>query len=147
MGAEIGQAAATIARAWLGTPYQHQASCQGAGADCLGLLRGVWRGLYGAEPCAIPAYTPDWAEADGREPLLDAAAALLAPAHGAPQIGDVLILRMRQAGPAKHLGILGGTAPATLIHAYSGRGVVESALTPAWARRVAARYRFPDRSR
>jgi len=35
---------------WVGTPYRHQASCLGAGADCLGLLRGVWRGLYGEEP-------------------------------------------------------------------------------------------------
>lgn len=29
------------ARRWLGTPYRHQASVIGAGADCLGLVRGV----------------------------------------------------------------------------------------------------------
>lgn len=29
------------ARAWIGTPYEHQASCRGAGTDCLGLLRGL----------------------------------------------------------------------------------------------------------
>ena len=34
---------------------------------------------------------------------------------------------------------------ATLIHAYSGHGVVESPLTPAWARRIAGVFRFPDR--
>jgi len=33
------------ARAWLGTPYRHRASVRGAGCDCLGLLRGVWRAL------------------------------------------------------------------------------------------------------
>ena len=33
------------ARRWLGTPYLHQASECGVGADCLGLLRGVWRGV------------------------------------------------------------------------------------------------------
>ncbi|MFD0934795.1 peptidase P60, partial [Methylobacterium trifolii] len=33
------------ARLWLGTPYRHQASLAGVGCDCLGLLRGVWRGL------------------------------------------------------------------------------------------------------
>ena len=42
------------ARAWLGTPYRHQASTLGAGCDCLGLLRGVWRALYGDEPVAVP---------------------------------------------------------------------------------------------
>ena len=53
------------ARTWLGTPYQHQASLKGAGCDCLGLVRGVWRTLYGDEPEATPPYTPDWAERGG----------------------------------------------------------------------------------
>ena len=29
------------ARAWIGTPYHHQASHIGVGTDCLGLIRGV----------------------------------------------------------------------------------------------------------
>ncbi|MEX0969566.1 MAG: peptidase [Paracoccaceae bacterium] len=146
MGADIGFEAAAIARGWLGTPYQHQASCKGAGADCLGLLRGVWRALYGAEPMVLPAYTPDWGECDGRETLLNGARKLLPSAGPELRIGDVLVLRMRSMGAAKHLAILGQTTPATMIHAYSGRGVVESSLTPAWARRIAGHFRFPDRS-
>lgn len=50
---------------WLGTPYRHQASVKGVGCDCLGLVRGVWRAVYGSEPEAAPGYTPDWAEARG----------------------------------------------------------------------------------
>ena len=42
---EHGRAIVEIARSWIGTPYEHQASCAGAGADCLGLLRGIWRAL------------------------------------------------------------------------------------------------------
>ena len=42
------------ARGWIGTPYRHQASCNQVGADCLGLIRGVWRELYGAEPAPVP---------------------------------------------------------------------------------------------
>jgi NlpC/P60 family putative phage cell wall peptidase len=38
------------ARGWLGTPYHDQASAKGAGCDCLGLVRGVWRDLHGSEP-------------------------------------------------------------------------------------------------
>ena len=45
---EIGARALAEARRWIGTPYQHQASVLGAGCDCLGVLRGVWRG--GAMP-------------------------------------------------------------------------------------------------
>lgn len=42
------------AHGWLGTPYHHRASLKGAGTDCLGLIRGIWRELYGPEPEAMP---------------------------------------------------------------------------------------------
>ena len=47
------------ARRWIGTPYRHQASCLGAGCDCLGLVRGIWRSLYRDEPQTVPAYQRD----------------------------------------------------------------------------------------
>ena len=61
------------ARAWIGTPYRHQASLAGVGADCLGLVRGVWRGLNGRDAEAPPPYSRDWAEALGEETLIAAA--------------------------------------------------------------------------
>ncbi|MFC7704992.1 peptidase [Plastorhodobacter daqingensis] len=133
------------ARAWIGTPYRHQASARGAGADCLGLLRGVWRALYGAEPESVPPYSPDWAEPARDEVLMRAALRHLIPkddAAAAP--GDVLLFRMRSDGIAKHLGIAAEIgAGATFVHAYSGHGVVESPLSAPWARRIAARFAFP----
>lgn len=135
------------ARGWIGTPYVHQASCRGAGCDCLGLLRGLWREIHGCEPEAVPAYTPDWSEPSGEERLWAAAARHLAPRHlGAATPGDVLLFRMRDGGVAKLVGVQAdcGSAP-SFIHAYSGRGVVESALTPPWARRLVARFAFPER--
>ena len=63
----------TAARAWIGTPYLHQASVRGVGCDCLGLLRGVWRDVYGTEPAQVPAYTADWSEPQGQEVLYTAA--------------------------------------------------------------------------
>ncbi len=136
----------SAARAWLGTPYVHQASTCGAGADCLGLVRGVWRALHGTEPAAVPAYTPDWSEAQREERLWDAAARHLVeqPPRGTLHPGDVLLFRMRDGGVAKHLGIVGQGGPApSFIHAYSGQGVVESPLGVPWRRRIAARFRFP----
>jgi NlpC/P60 family putative phage cell wall peptidase len=134
------------ARDWIGTPYRHQASCRGAGTDCLGLLRGVWRELLGPEPEAVPGYTPDWSEPSRSEDLLAAAGRHLLPVpRDAAREGDVLLLRMRDGAMAKHIGFL-ARAPeghATLIHAYSGHGVTESPLTPAWARRVAGVFRLP----
>ena len=136
------------ARLWLGTPYRHQASVRGAGADCLGLVRGVWRALYGAEPQDLPAYTPDWGEPQGREVIAAAAARhLRRRPRGEPgAAGDLLLFRMRERGIAKHLGIAAeGPGGATFIHAMSGHGVVESPLSGPWSRRVAARFVFPDR--
>lgn len=138
--------AVAIAREWIGTPYRHQASARGAGADCLGLLRGVWRDLYGAEPEAVPAYTQDWSEPDGDERLWQAARRHLRDCNPRSAIrpGEVLLFRMRAGSVAKHLGLAaesGGRI--TFIHAYSGHGVVESPLSAPWVRRVVARFEFP----
>ena len=137
-----------VARGWLGTPYIHQASCKGAGCDCLGLLRGVWRETLGAEPESAPAYTADWSEPSGQEALWEAALRHLTP-KPLTQVasGDILLFRMRDGAVAKHLGLQAETGPvASFIHAYSGHGVVESALTTPWARRVVARFAFPERT-
>lgn len=136
--------AVTAARGWIGTPYLHQCSTRGAGSDCLGLLRGIWRDHYGAEPEAVPAYTADWSEPSGREDLMAAASRWLCPkalADDAP--GDVLLFRMRSGAVAKHLGLAGRVGPeASFIHAYTGHGVVETALTDPWRRRIVARFSF-----
>ncbi|NBE08676.1 NlpC/P60 family protein [Paragemmobacter ruber] len=133
------------ARGWIGTPYVHQASAKGAGTDCLGLLRGVWREVLGAEPEAVPPYTPDWSEAARREDLWAAAGRWLIPLPpGRAGPGQVLLFRMRQGAVAKHLGI---SVPAAqgeaFVHAYTGHGVVESSLSAPWARRIVGRFAFP----
>ncbi len=130
------------ARRWLGTPYRHQASLMGIGADCLGLVRGVWRGVIGDEPEAPPGYTPDWAEVLGQETLLDAARRHLRElAIGEARPGDVLLFRMGLGSPAKHAAVVSGED--RIIHAYWGRAVCETRLVPWWRRRIAAAFRFP----
>ncbi len=131
-----------IARTWLGTPYHHQASLRGVGTDCIGLIRGIWRELYGCEAQALPAYTRDWAEATGEETLLAAARrhlAEIAPADAQP--GCVLVFRHRGATVAKHAAIL--ATPNTMIHALEGAPVCEVTLSPWWHRHLAAVFAFP----
>lgn len=137
------QAILAEAREWIGTPYQHQASAKHAGCDCLGLVRGVWRALYGDEPEAPPPYTPDWAEQHAAETLRDAAARHLkacALVDAAP--GDVLLFRMHASAPVKHAAILDESEH--VIHAYWGRAVVRSRFAPWWRARCAAAFSFPD---
>ena len=130
------------ALAWLGTPYHDQASLRGVGCDCLGLARGVWRDLVGAEPQAIPPYSRDWGETGVREVLADGARCMMIEiplARIGP--GALVLFRMAPRAIAKHVGIL--TAPDRFIHAYDRLGVIEEALTTAWVRRIAFAFRFP----
>jgi NlpC/P60 family putative phage cell wall peptidase len=131
------------ARGWIGTPYQHQASVKGAGCDCLGLLRGVWRELHGDEPESPPPYAPDWAEGSGAETMRDALArhlAPVAPADIAP--GDAVLFRMVRGGPAKHCAIVAMRDDGlTLIHARQNRRVVEERFSAFWRARLAYAFR------
>ena len=129
------------ARQWLGTPYRHQASTLGAGCDCLGLLRGVWRTLLGPEPLGVPPYRADMRDPAYAGALREAAEHWLLPAPDALEAGQVLLFRLSGMAPAKHCGIL--VSPTRFIHAQERLGVVEANLSEAWARRVSGRFVFP----
>jgi NlpC/P60 family putative phage cell wall peptidase len=133
-----------IARSWIGTPYVHQASVKGAGCDCLGLLRGVWRELRGEDAETPPPYSPDWAEARGEETLRDALARHLSeidPREIAP--GDVVLFRMMARGPAKHCAIVAEKDGAlTLIHARQNKRVSEEAFLAPWRKKLAYAFRI-----
>lgn len=143
---DMAARAVSEAREWIGTPYKHQASCKGAGTDCLGLLRGVWRALYGDEPERVPAYSMDWSEPTGDELLWRVALRhLVAQSAEEFQTGDILLFRMRDGAVAKHLGLMAETdRHPSFIHAYSGHAVVESPMSLPWQRRVVARFQFPQ---
>ena len=141
----VGAQIVAEARLWVGTPYLHQASVRGAGTDCLGLLRGVWRAVLGDEPEPVPVYTDDWAEPSNEEVLFAAAERWLRekPCTQAA-VGDVILFRMREGSIAKHLGLQSETGPhPRFIHAYTGHGVIESSFSSAWVRRIAVRFVVP----
>jgi len=142
-----GERIVAAARGWLGTPYRHQASLKGQGADCLGLVRGVWREVVGDEPETMPAYSADWAEVGGAETLLEAAGRwLVERPMDEMRPGDVLMFRMADGAPVKHCAILSDVGPPEprMIHAYWGRAVVESWVGPWWQRRLAAVFAWPS---
>jgi NlpC/P60 family putative phage cell wall peptidase len=136
----------SIARTWLGTPYHYQASLRGVGTDCIGLVRGIYRELYGLDAETPPAYSRDWAEGQGRETLIEAARRHLIeiPKTDASP-GDVLVFRYRAGALAKHAGVM--AHPRTMIHAMEGAPVCEVALSAWWRRHLAATFAFPSLSR
>ena len=129
-------------RQWIGTPYHHQASRKAVGCDCLGLVRGVWREIYGREAERPPPYSRDWAEASRTESMLAAADRYFNRIKLSDiQLGDVVVFRLRAGFVAKHTGIL--TSDETMVHAMERSVVSEVALGPWWRRRLAGAFRFP----
>ena len=141
---EIGKRVVRLAEEWIGTPYRHQGATMGVGCDCIGLIRGVWRALYGVEPEVVPPYAADWAERSGDDRLLAAGERLFgAPVSSAGMMpGDVLLFRWRPDCAAKHAGIFCGAD--RFIHAYEQAAVTRSVLVPTWRRRIAAVHRFRE---
>ncbi len=130
------------ARRYLGTPYHHQGALAGAGCDCVGLLRGVWRDLYGAEPEPVPPYPPDVGETGRIELLLEAGRRHMRPIEpAAARAGDALVFRLRPHLIAKHVGIL--SDPGAMVHAISNDRVRETRLGTLWRARAVAGFAFP----
>lgn len=114
----------------------------GVGADCLGVVRGVYRSLYGRDAERPPAYTPDWGEAEGKEDLLAAARRTLCERDVmVARPGDVLVFRMCRGALAKHTGIL--TSALTMVHAVERTGVIEVPFAHWWCRRLVGVFCFP----
>lgn len=135
------------ARKWLGTPYIHQASKCQIGTDCLGLIRGVYRALCGAEAEIPPAYERVATAHDG-ETLWEAAQRHLLPVQGSAQAGQVLLFRLRPSEPAHHLAICSGDRQRamSMIHACFGASVVEVNYHRWWQSRCVAQFEFPKKN-
>ena len=130
------------ARGWIGTPYQHQASLKHVGADCLGLVRGVWREVLGAEPEGVPAYSAGWTESGAGEKLADGCRRHAMECAGLKFAGgDLLLVRWRPHLPAKHAAI--AVSCTRMVHAQDGAAVAEVAINAWWRRHLAHDFQFP----
>jgi NlpC/P60 family putative phage cell wall peptidase len=135
-----------LAREWIGTPYRHRSAIKGVGTDCLGLLRGIWRELYGKELASVPHYGAGWNYRDRDEELWNALRQYCVerPRSAAFNEGEILLFRMRSESSARHLGVLSQlpVEDARFIHAYERHGVVESPFSAPWKRKMVARFEF-----
>lgn len=116
---------------WIGTPWAPGQSCRGAGADCVGLVRGVWRELTGIS-VPVPGWRDDWPAAPA-QPL-----ALALPRYARPVRVTAArpghLAAFRRDGRVVHLGVITGAGQ--YIEAATGRAVrMGSARAPSscWA--------------
>lgn len=134
------------ARAWLGTPFHHQARAKGVGCDCAGLIIGVGREL-GLLPAGfdINGYprTPD-----GVSLLQHCDEHMVPVSRQEMGLGDVIVIRWEK--QPQHLGFIGDYRHGglSMIHAMGSTGhkrgsVIEHRLDPTMLARFVAAYRLP----
>ena len=134
-----------IARAWLGTPYRHQASAlrrrlRLPRARPRRLARAAWR-RAGRDPALYPRLGRGRrarGSRRGRPRLPDRDRGR----RGRPGRADPVPHAPRRAGEALRHPDRGGPAP-TFIHAYEGAGVVIHPYSATWARRARFAFLFP----
>jgi cell wall-associated NlpC family hydrolase len=113
-------ALAEAAERFVGAPFRFRGRDPGSGLDCVGLVAAALERIGVPLPPIAP-YA--FRQRDFAAQIAGAAAAGFDEVAGAPQAGDVLLLRP---GPAQvHLAIVGAGG---LIHAHAGLGRI--VLTP-----------------
>lgn len=130
------------ARAWLGTPYQHQQRLRGVAVDCVGLVIGVARALGLCGPAFdFGGYgrTPD-----GRSMLAECDAHMDRVARENIAPGHVLVLRYQH--DPQHMAIAanylhGGLSIVHALGTVDGKGkVIEQRLAPEILARLVQAY-------
>ena len=128
-------------REWLGTPWRHQASAKGVGADCIGFIAGV-ASACGSTEAARFLSTPEWRRY-GREPspefMFSVCDELMdrIPIADA-RVGDVLVFTCGK--HPMHFGLVAGE---TMLHSWLvARRVVEHRIDDDWRSRIVRAYRL-----
>lgn len=135
-----------LARAWVGTPFQHRQALLGVGCDCIGEIVAVMRGL-GQEPepedyadlyySRIPNPRMMGAKLSKYFDRLDF------PIRSPAPDGAIAWIEWRDRLPM-HLAIMATfEGRRTMIHAYEHVGaVVEHTFSKEWQRRVNSWWKF-----
>ncbi len=123
------------ARAWLGTPFHHQARVRGVGVDCIGLIIGVsWdtgRGRYDFHAYEAQPHPRTLLKEVHQH--LDQGAAL--------QEGSILLFNIVK--EPQHFALYTGPVANTMVHAYAVHGrVVEEPFDAVWRRRLLGVFEY-----
>lgn len=127
------------ARAWIGTPFLHQATARGIGCDCRGLVVGVAQELGHRADIAT-----DYSRYPTGQRLVEVCD-LHMQRIGRDEIGpgDVVVVTFER--DPQHVAIVGDYPGGglSLIHSLARHGVVEHRLDTVWARRISHAFRIP----
>lgn len=128
---------------WQGTPYHNGQALKGVGADCIGLIIGVAKGVGLLGAAYDPGYySADWHLHQNEERLVAEVEAFgcVAVPLDARQPGDLALFHFGRV--CAHSGLL--LPDEQVIHAVRDFGqVLVTRLTGEWLTRLRRVYRFP----
>jgi len=135
------------ALSWIGTPYVHQASLKLIGVDCIGLIRGVARGVGLEDPfvCGKAREFEGYSQYPNPTLLTLACEEFMTRVKiSEATLADVLVFNFVDRGISQpqHFGIISRTNPNYIIHSLAGHKVVEHHLSPLWQARVMSAYQL-----
>lgn len=129
------------ARTWLGTPYRHQASVKGLGADCVGFLKSAAVEADVITPALAASLPTDYSRQPAGGELRRLMGELLIPVQSHDlRPGDLLLIRF--AREDQHVAMLTVVEPEPYVIHCGRQGVVEHRLDSVWTSRVTRAYRF-----
>lgn len=146
------EAVVAEALTWLKTPWVHQASLKGVGADCIGALAGIGRNAGVQDPFDLTDARAARFRGYGRQPdpdmILEGCREYLdeIPISKAG-LGDILVMRFIDPKPPKvyvqHFALISRLDPMYVIQSLWKPGyVAESRLDEKWRRRVMYAFRY-----
>jgi NlpC/P60 family putative phage cell wall peptidase len=132
------------ARTWIGTPFHHGQRLKGVACDCIGMAWGVGEATKALKvPRALARRYAGYGRTPKPADMRDALETCLVAVED-PQIADLAWIHWGDPAVPMHLAILGEVrGRQTLIHALSGRGVVEHGFTGPWPPRVLGWFGYP----
>ena len=135
------------AREWLGVKWQHQTSLKGVACDCIGLIRGVARGVGFNDPFETGEAMRFMGYSPQPEPkaLREACAMFLTRIRiGDAGLGDILVFRIEKF--PMHFALISNLEPWRMIHGHARapRKVVENGIDAAWQASIVSAHRYRE---
>lgn len=127
--------AVAIARALVGTPFEHQGRQPGVGIDCIGVV------MHVAHTLGITDYDrTNYGRSPHTDELERALDMLFVRKTGGPAVGEIALFKFRNERVPQHVAIVTDTG---IIHAHASFGrCVEHRFNYRWRRRLVRGYQW-----
>lgn len=130
------------ARTWLGTPWQHQGSLKGVGADCAGFIEGV---NINCGLLVRQAFAKDYRRREDGATMLHLLNELTEFSDSETRLASIIAFHDgREPSVPRHLAFASQILPHTtyIIHSSERMGVAEHRIDASWIKKIHSLWRI-----